>query len=156
MAITTTATVDIGKSAEAIFDFSIDSQNFPAIHPPKGKRTGVVRAFSVDGGPCRPGAVRRIVQNDGEEFEQEYIAVDRPRFFHYRIRREATGLEKLLVKSIESKWTFAPIEGGTRVTWTSEHSLATPLGAPIILLYTRLFLRSLMQDSLDNLKRLMS
>jgi uncharacterized protein YndB with AHSA1/START domain len=51
-------------------------------------------------------------------------------------------------------WSFEPIDGSTRFTWTEELSLPIPLLGELALRVYRPFLRRLMRGSLANLQRL--
>jgi hypothetical protein len=65
------------------------------------------------------GQTRTLVLSDGGHVVETITDVVEPRFFAYELTNFQKAF-KLLVDHARAEWTFTPVDGGTRVTWTYE------------------------------------
>jgi hypothetical protein len=62
------------------------------------------------------GQSRTIRTADGGSMREELTGVEPPHSFGYTIS-DVTGPMKLLVSSVDGRWTFEPAGTGVRITW---------------------------------------
>lgn len=64
-----------------------------------------------------PGQQRRVNLVGPGWMHETLLAVEPPHHFDYRLDR-IHGPMRALVAGVEGRWAFAPVAGGTRVTWS--------------------------------------
>lgn len=122
------------------------------------RRYGPIPAVrATEGAP--PGAwgqvgdVRTVRMADGGAVREELTRVDRPTEFGYRLS-EVSGPMRFLASRIEGLWSFAPADGGTRVTWHWVVHPASALAAPLMPVFALMW-RQFAQRSLENVDGLL-
>ena len=88
---------------------------------------------------------------DGSVFEEVILAYEPPRRHRYGWEGGAKFPFSLLVRSGTGTWDFAEAEGGTRIVWSYEFGLTSPLGYPLAWPIARMF-RGWMQQGLDAIR----
>ena len=84
-----------------------------------GPLPAIARCDGQDGAWSSVGQTRSVVLSDGTGNLETLVALERPSDYRYEI----TGIEgpfKLLVSSIDGRFTFEPEGNGTRATWSWE------------------------------------
>jgi len=84
-----------------------------------GPIPAIVRCEDQGGPWSTVGQTRSIVLADGTKNLETLVGLERPSDYRYRV----TGIEgpfKLLVTSIDGRFTFEPEGDGTRATWSWE------------------------------------
>ena len=97
-----------------------------------GPIPAIARCEGQDGSWSRVGQTRNVVLADGTSNLETLVGLERPNEYRYRI----TGIQgpfRLLVSSIDGRFTFEPEGAGTRATWSWElhgRSAASRLAFP--------------------------
>ena len=96
----------------------------------------------------RPGQSRTVVTTDGGTMREHLVDVDAPHSFSYRLT-DITGPVRLLVDSIDGRWTFvAGAPGtGTVVTWrwTLHPRCAGAVALPLVAVLWRGYARKALE-----------
>ncbi|MBV8786489.1 MAG: SRPBCC family protein [Mycobacterium sp.] len=90
------------------------------------------------GGWDAPGQTRTVLLAGGASMREELTSVDPPRSFGYRLTT-ITGPLALLVDHVVGKWFFAPVAGGTEITWRWDIHPRSALAARLLPLFARLW-----------------
>ena len=124
---------------EAAFQAILDAE-LPDLFPHRsGPIPPIARCEGQEGSWSTVGQTRSVVLADGTSNLETLVGLERPHDYRYRI----TGIQgpfKLLVTSIDGRFTFEPEAGGTRATWSWELHGRTPLSAlgfPVLVFYWR-------------------
>src|SRR6266542_6972894 len=127
MQISTSATIEIARPREAVFDFACACETYVKLFRPCGSIAGVTAAQMIDGAPLAAGARRRMELSDGAVLEEDVVTFDRPTRHTYRWTRGLRAPGKFLVSAGEGDWTFTEQARGTRIDWNYTFDLTTPL-----------------------------
>jgi hypothetical protein len=156
MQLSARAEIEIARPCEATFDFAAANESFPRVLLPFGPLPGITGVEWLDGAlEPKPGARRLIHLSDGTTIGEELLTYDRPTRHRYRWSNPPAGPLSWLVRSGEGDWSFAPVDGGTRIVWRYRFgltsALAAPLAWPIVLLFQRWMQRGLtrIRDTLE-------
>ncbi|MBB6627221.1 SRPBCC family protein [Nocardioides sp. KIGAM211] len=84
------------------------------------------------------GQTRTIVLADGGTMRETLTSVERADHFGYTIS-DVTGPMKLLVRSLEGRWAFAPAGTGVRITWSWDLEPTSDLADLAMPLFARLW-----------------
>jgi len=149
MNLTTHATIDVPRSAEAVFDMTARLDGFSRFLHAFGPIPAVRGATIEGGGEPVTGARRLVSMSDGSVMQEDILELTRPRIHRYKWSRGPKPPFSWLVKSGEGTWTFTPSpEGdGTRVDWSYTFELtsraASPIAALVIAIFRRWMLKGL-------------
>jgi Polyketide cyclase / dehydrase and lipid transport len=146
MRMRTSATIDIARPRDAVFDFACACETYVELFRPRGSVAGVAKAEMMGGVPLGAGARRRIELTDGAIVEEDVVAFDRPTRHTYRWNRGLRMPAKLLVRAGEGDWTFRDESGGTRIDWIYTFDLTTPVVYPLALVMRGQFQRWMEQQ----------
>jgi hypothetical protein len=127
MQLRASATIEIARPREVVFDFSCACETYVKLFRPRGPIAGVAKAAMIDGAPLAAGARRRIELSDGAVLEEDVLAFDRPTRHTYRWDRGLRAPAKFLVRAGEGDWTFRDHGRGTLVVWSYTFELTTPV-----------------------------
>lgn len=84
------------------------------------------------------GQARVITMVGGGRVREELTSVDPPRSFGYTLT-DIKGPLAPLVALVEGKWSFAPADTGTTVTWQWTIHPRSALAAPVLLVFARMW-----------------
>ena len=104
-----------------------------------GPMPAIARCEGQEGSWGTVGQTRNVVLSDGTGNLETLVGLTRPSDYRYRI----TGIEgpfKLLVSSIDGRFTFEPEGDGTRVTWSwtlHGRNAAARLAFPVVGIFWR-------------------
>ena len=135
MQITSSATINIARPREAVFDFACACETYAKLFRPLGSIAGIAKAEMIDGAPLGAGARRRIELSDGAVVEEDVVAFERPTRHTYRWNRGLSVSAKYLVRAGEGDWTFRDRGRGTCIDWTYTFDLTTPVIHPAALVF---------------------
>lgn len=85
-----------------------------------------------------PGQTRVVTLVGGGRMREELTSVDPPRSFGYTLT-ELKGPLAPLIRRVEGEWTFTPAGTGTTVTWRWTLYPRSPLGAPLLPVFARIW-----------------
>lgn len=85
-----------------------------------------------------PGQARVVKLVGGGSMREELTSIDPPKSFGYTLT-ELKGPLAPLVRQIEGEWTFAPAGDGTTVTWQWTIHPRSPLAAPLLPVFARIW-----------------
>jgi len=139
MEISASATIEIARPREAVFDFACSNDTYERLFRKRGPVAGVVKATMADGAAPADGARRRIELSDGSVVDEIIVSWDRPARHTYRWSGGLKGLGGMLVRSGEADWTFREHGGKTSIDWVYRFVLTTPLVFPAVLVMRRQF-----------------
>jgi len=109
----------VASSPDAAFQALLDAPLERLLPHRSGPIPGIVGCEGQDGPWSSVGQTRTIVLADGTRNLETLVGLERPHDYRYRV----TGIEgpfKLLVSSIDGRFTFASEAGGTRASWSWE------------------------------------
>ncbi|MEO8673268.1 MAG: SRPBCC family protein [Tahibacter sp.] len=135
-------------TAQAAFDFALDTAQFPATFTGYGPIPSI-RSIVVEG-PLMPGAVRRVSNSDGSVLTERVETVARPERHSYTLEGFRVPFS-WLVRQGTADWTFEETGVITRVRWTYAFRLTSPLVMPLAMVLLRLFMTRAMQRCLENM-----
>ena len=119
-------------SCQEVFDFATNNATYErTLNRKLGPIAGIERAEMHMGHRLEAGAARSIVMNDGTRIEETILEHDPPRRHRYRWTEGPKPPTAWIVKSGTGTWDFTPTDGGTRVDWTYEFELTSPLFYPL-------------------------
>jgi polyketide cyclase/dehydrase/lipid transport protein len=84
------------------------------------------------------GQTRTVLLAGGGSTREELTGVDPPRSFSYRLS-DPTGPMALLVDHVVGDWIFAPVGGGTEITWRWDIHPRSPLTSWALPLFARMW-----------------
>jgi Polyketide cyclase / dehydrase and lipid transport len=146
MQMTTSATIDIARSCEAVFDFACAGETYVKLFRPLGPVAGVVSYEMMGGADVAVGARRRMTLTDGAILDEDVIAFDRPTRHTYRWSRGLRGIGRLLVRGGEGDWIFTAHDGHTTIDWRYTFTLRSALVYPLARVMLRQFRRWMEQN----------
>lgn len=85
-----------------------------------------------------PGQTRTVTLAGGGSMREELTSVDPPRSFGYTLT-DIKGPLAPLVNLIEGEWIFTPAGTGTKVTWRWTIHPRSPLTAPVLPVFGRVW-----------------
>lgn len=151
MQVSTRAIIEIEKPREAVFEYATAAENIPKYFRGAGPVPAVDRAHVLGNGPPKKGAVRRVVTANGMPLDEEITAHEPPRTHNYTIKG-LRGPLRLLAKRIDAEMIFSPLGNGTRVTWTYNIVLTSPLALGPASLLARVFVKRALEQGLAHIK----
>jgi hypothetical protein len=77
MQLRASATIEIARPREVVFDFSCACETYVKLFRPRGPIAGIAKAEMISGAPLAAGARRRIELSDGAVVEEDVLAFDR-------------------------------------------------------------------------------
>ena len=107
----------VAATPDAAFQALLDAPLETLFPHRSGPIPAIVRCDGQDGAWSSVGQTRSVVLADGTSNLETLVGLERPHDYRYRI----TGIEgpfKLLVTSIDGRFTFEPEGDGTRATWS--------------------------------------
>lgn len=140
----------IRATPEAAYALSLDAQRFPGLFAGFGPIPGL-RRITLNG-PVAVGSTRELEDNDGLVLNERIAVLDAGRRHAYTL----SGLHPplaWLARAGHADWTFTPIADGTRVVWTYDFELTSPLAWPVAWPLLNGFMRVAMQRCLDAMAR---
>ena len=140
----------IRASPEGVYALSVDAQRFPSFFTGFGPIPGLRRVTLL--APLAVGSARELEDNGGLVMNERITALDPGRRHAYTL----SGLHPplaWLVRTGHADWAFAAAPGGTRVVWTYDFELTSPLAWPLAWPLLHGFMRSTMQRCLDAMAR---
>ena len=132
--------IDVEAAAEAAFDFISDSRNLARFVRPLGPIPGVERCETMDSN-AEALERRDVHMTDGTITEEQVVAFERPRHYRYRWLSPPQAPLHWLIRTAESDWVCGAVASGTRIHWTYELTLTSPLAYPATWLFALLFKR---------------
>lgn len=133
MKVTTATSIIIPGPREEVFDFACANDTYERNLQRHGLIAGVMKAEMFDGHVLATDAWRRVHLTDGIVLEELILAYDRPSKHQYRWTGGLKAPNSWLVRSGEGCWDFREADGGTRIDWSYEFGLTSPLAYPLIL-----------------------
>jgi hypothetical protein len=127
MQLRASATIEIARPREVVFDFSCACETYVKLFRPRGPIAGIAKAEMISGAPLAAGARRRIELSDGAVIGEDVLAFDRPTRHTYRWDRGLRAPAKFLVRAGEGDWTFSDQGRGTLIVWSYTFELTTPV-----------------------------
>ncbi|MEP6941166.1 MAG: SRPBCC family protein [Rudaea sp.] len=140
----------IAASPEAVYALSLDCERFPALFTGFGPIPGL-RRISLHG-PLAVGATRDVEDNAGLVLRERIDALEPGLRHAYTL----SGLHPplaWLAREGRADWRFVAANAGTRVDWSYDFALTTPLAWPLAAPLLRIFMRGAMQRCLDAMAR---
>jgi hypothetical protein len=141
---------DIAATAQASYDLSLDAQRFASFFSGFGPIPGLRRVTLQ--GPLAVGSAREVEDNAGLVMHERVDALDPPRRHAYTLSGLHPPLSWLALAG-HANWTFEPLAQGTRVVWTYDFELTSPLAWPIAAPLLHGFMRAAMRRCLDAMAR---
>lgn len=153
VAITRTALLP-GTPAQA-FAFITAEDVLPKVLTGYGPLPAVVKTSGNTGPWDQPGSARIVHLADQTTVREQVTRYASPEGFAYRVWDFGNPVVRGLASEARGEWTFTPVEGGTKVSWTytfTAHNVAALLPLSGI---TQLLWRGYMDVCLENTKRLL-
>jgi len=140
----------IHAAPEAVYALSLDAERFPALFTGFGPIPGLRKI--VLNGPLAVGATRDLEDNAGVVLKERIDALEPGRRHAYTL----SGLQPplaWLARAGHADWHFVPSNEGTRVVWTYDFELTSPLVLPLAWPLLQGFMRTAMLRCLDAMAR---
>ncbi len=153
MEVSTRASRVIAAPPEKVYDFATDPDVFHTIFPGNLLVPAVEKVSLAEPGEAAVGRLRYVDNSDGSRITEMILALERPSRHRYRLVEGFQPPFSWMVKTAEGDWLFAPVEGGTRVTWIYSFQLRSALAAPVTLPIVKLFFRRAMEACLECMDR---
>jgi hypothetical protein len=129
-------------SRHEVFDFATNNATYErTLNRSLGPIAGLERAEMHMGHRLQAGALRSIVMKDGTTIEETILVHDPPRRHQYRWTEGARPPASWMLKSATGTWDFSGTDGRTRVDWTYEFELKSPIFYPLAAIMRVLFQR---------------
>jgi uncharacterized protein YndB with AHSA1/START domain len=141
MKVTLRSQVHIDSSPEDVFDVAADYRSFSRFIHKLAVIPGAITGEMLDGAQPGVGARRRLAMSDGTTVDEEVLTFERGKEHRYRWVNPPAPPFSLLVNAGEARWTFDRSGHGTKVVWTYELTLTSPLAYPLALPVQFLFKR---------------
>src|SRR5258706_1560771 len=106
MQMSTSASIEIARPREAVFDLSCACETFTKLFGSRGPVAGISVARMMDGQPLRTGARRHIEMSDGAILMEDIVAYERPSRHRYRWTQGLRPPAKFLVSAGEAEWIY--------------------------------------------------
>lgn len=151
MHVITRASLTMPGTPEEVFDVATDVEKLGTFFRGKGPVPGIERAEVVGGGPLIEGSRRRIHNSDGSVIDEDMEILDRGRMQQYRIRSGIRWPLSWLARGVLSRWTFSPDGEGTRIDWSFDVELTSPLAWPTVKIVMQPFLRAALRECLERI-----
>ena len=113
-------------TADVAFQALLDAPLEKLFPHRSGPIPAIARCEGQEGSWSTVGQTRSVVLADGTSNLETLVGLERPHDYRYRIT-EIQGPFKLLVTSIDGRFTFEEEAGATRATWSWELHGRTPL-----------------------------
>jgi uncharacterized protein YndB with AHSA1/START domain len=127
------ATLVIPRPPEQVFDFVTAPDAVARTFHGHGPIPGAVRSELIGEQSMRVGSIRRVHNSDGSIVDEEILELERPRAQAYRLVSGLRPPLSWLVRTAAGRWTFTAVPSGTRVDWTFDFVLRSPLLWPFVL-----------------------
>ena len=140
----------IHAAPEAVYALSLDAQRFPTLFTGFGPIPGL-RKITLNG-PLAVGATRDLEDNAGLVLKERIDALEPGRRHAYTL----SGLHPplaWLARAGHADWHFIASNEGTRVVWTYDFELTSPLAWPLAWPLLQGFMRGAMLRCLDAMAR---
>lgn len=140
----------IHATPEAVYLLTLDAQRFPALFAGFGPIPGL-RKITLNG-PLAVGATRDLEDKSGLVLNERIDLLEPGRRHAYTL----SGLHPplaWLARLGHADWHFMPSNAGTRVVWTYDFELTSPLAWPLAWPLLQGFMRVAMQRCLDAMAR---
>jgi len=131
MNVTTSASITIPRARESVFELSTKNETYKRALLPYGPVAGVAESKLLEGRALQRGARREIKLTDGAVLIEEILEHDVPTRHRYKWTGGLKPPIAWLLRSGEGTWTFSDVTDGTRVEWSYEFELRSPLAYAI-------------------------
>jgi hypothetical protein len=131
MNVTTSASITIPRARETVFELATQNDTYERALLPYGPIAGVVEVQLVEGGALQRGALREAWLTDGSVLVEEILEHDVPTRHRYKWTGGLKPPIAWLLRSGEGTWTFSEVTDGTRIEWSYEFELRSPLAYTI-------------------------
>ena len=112
---------------------------------------GIKKCEMFEGHALAADSWRRVTLTDGVVLEEVILDYDRPDTHRYRWTGGLKAPNSWLVRSGEGCWDFSDADDGTRIDWSSEFELTSPLAYPFALV-ARVSYMSWMKHGLEAMR----
>ncbi len=137
--ISVTATATYPDVVASSFDFVTAEDVLPKVLHRFGPVPAVVETVVLDGPEWdRPGCRREVHLDDGSMLHEEIDELIHPTTFSYNVTPQ-TGMLRHVIRAARGEWQFAPSGEQTDAVWTYRFVPRTPLLAPIVWVFARVF-----------------
>lgn len=146
MQLLITAERRIDAPPAAVYALSLDAERFPALFRGFGPIPSLRRI--TPHAPSAVGSTREVESSDGSRLTERITALDPDTRHAYTL----TGLRPplaWLARAGHADWRFAPVGGGSMVSWTYRFELTSPLAWPLAWPVLNGAMRVAMQRCLD-------
>ena len=134
-----------GVPPAEVFEYATDAASISAYFRGYGLVPSIRRVTLA--GPTGVGAHRRLEMSDGSLLDEEVLELVPPSRQRYRVRGFRAPL-RWLARYGEGEWRLAARDGGTRVDWSYQFAVTTPLVWPLVWPLVSLFMRGSMRRTL--------
>jgi hypothetical protein len=131
MNISTSASIVIPRSREAVFAHATANTTAERTLRPRGPVAGIAKVEMFEGQALAAGSWRRITMTDGAVLEEVILDYDPPVKHRYRWTGGVKPPLSFLVRSGTGCWDFTEANGGTRIDWSYIFELTSPLAYPL-------------------------
>lgn len=129
-------------SRQEVFEFATSNATYErTLNRSLGPIPGIERAEMHIGHRLEAGALRTLFMKDGAQLEETILAHEPPSLHQYRWTAAPSPPASWMLRSGTGTWRFSPAEAGTRIDWTYEFELKSPLFYPLAAAMLPLFRR---------------
>ena len=153
MSVTCSASVTIPRPRETVFELATQNDTYERALLPYGPIAGVVEVKLLEGGALQRGALREARLTDGSVLVEEILEHDVPTRHRYKWTGGLKPPNAWLLRSGEGTWTFSEVADGTRLEWSYEFELRSPLAYAVAPPMAALF-RRYQQKALERIRDL--
>jgi hypothetical protein len=131
----------IPGARETVFELATQSKTYERALLPYGPIAGVVEVKLLEGRALQRGTLREARLTDGSVLIEEILEHDVPTRHRYKWTGGLKPPISWLLSSGEGAWTFSEVADGTRIEWSYDFELRTPLAYAIVPPMSALFRR---------------
>ncbi len=155
MKLMTTASLQIAADRQIIFDYITCGDNWPNILPPLFPLAGIQSITLLNADSPGPGVRRQVTMTDGMQIIETIDEHRAPTVHAYSWGDGLSPPLSLIVRRAAARWVLEECEQATsvtRVTWTYEFTLTSPLALPVAWIVFRRF-QTWMQRGLQQVQQ---
>ena len=142
-----TASIDVRRPVEEVFDFVTDENSLPKILPKLGPIHAVTGSTIIKGPWRQAGATRTLHFDSGDTLKEQLLAFNRPFYFSYSIS-EFSNFAKHLTRIAYGQWWFSAMEGGTHIDWKYSFLPKNAFTRPVVSLFMNKYYEKYMNQCL--------
>ena len=142
MKLTAQTSTVIAGPRQDVFDYATNNDTYERrLNQAFGPVAGIAKAEMVEGHTLQTGALRNIHMKDGSVVAETITEHNPPNCHQYEWTTGPKPPASWMVRRGIGTWNFSEVDGGTRVDWTYDFELRSPLAYPMALGMVAMFRR---------------